>query len=294
MKDTTLKDYAAKLSDHATERKAFYGLILLGLVYGAGYWNGTRVASGRGEAIKRQLEGTLTLKEQAITAGDAELGKVKTELHESRDVQATLQASNSDLASRAASLERQYGLMAGQYQQLSAWVTTTLKNGQAGALPAPLAGSTTPECGACKGAIAFGSPQPYARCWWGDYAAAKTGGGANLDLNMGVKIDTVTLRQKPQDGALEAVLGKVFLTDSAGVVLAEGKLDPASKVFTAAPATGDLYRRRIWIQGGVGPAGYRLNFLTQKGIKPLGWGIGATRDWKGKVQPEAVLSFQIR
>lgn len=295
MNDVAIKAAAAKLSGHVTERKILYSVLLLAVTYGVGYWQGTRVCSGQGDAVKRQLEGTLTERERALTAGNAELGKVQTELKTSKEVEASLQASNSDLAGRAASLEHQYNVVAGQYASLSAWVSTTLKNGKAGELPPDVAASKVAECGACKGAIAFGAP-PFARCSWTDYAAARGGtlGLAKLDLNLGVKIDTVTLRQKPQDGALEAVLGDVFLTDSAGVVLAKGRLDEHSRVFTAAPSTGDLYRRRIWLQSAVGTQNLRLDFFTQKGIKPFGWGAGATRDWTGKWGAEALLSFQVR
>ena len=295
MNDADIKAAAARLSGHVTERKIIYGLVAALVLYGAGFWNGTRIGSGRGEAIKRQLEGTLTQKEQAIVAGNAAIGKVQTELKTSKDVEAQLKADNADLSGRAEALQHSYNLMAGQYASLSAWVQTTLKNGKTGDLPPDVAASKVAECGACKGAIAFGSPA-FARCSWTDYAGARNGapGFANLDLNLGVKINTVTLRQKPQDGALEAVLGDVFLTDSAGVVLAKGRLDEHSRVFTAAPSTGDLYRRRIWLQGAAGTQGARLSFLTQKGIRPFGWGAGATRDWTGKWGAEALLSFQIR
>lgn len=296
MKDATIQAAVVAVTDHAMERKILYGLILLGLAYGGGFWNGTRICRGMGEAEKRQLQGQLTAKEQEIAAGNAALGKVQTDLKTSQEVQAQLQASNSDLATKAAGLERQYGLVAGQFASLSAWVQTTLKNGKSGDLPGPLAGSATPECGACKGSIAFGGVTPFARCSWADYSAARSGigGSAGLDLNLGVKVDTVTMRQKPQDGSLEAVLGKVFITDSSGVVLAEGHLDEKSRVFTAAQDRGDLLRRHIWLIGGLGDRGARIGFITQRGVRPWGYGINATRDLNGRWGGDAVLSFQIR
>jgi hypothetical protein len=297
MTNTTIKGLLSKVAGHSGEMHVLYFVIAAGLIWGAGYWQGTRVCMGIDDTEKRQLKGDLTEKEKALIAANLAIGKVQTELVSEKEVGKKIQESNVELSTNAAALQKQYNLVANQYAQLQAFVVTQIKNGKVStALPTEVASHKNPECGACKGSIAFGDPNPYIRCSWTDYLALKNGGtNATLDMNLGVDIQTVTLHQKPKDGTLEAVLGDVTITDGAGHVLGKGKLSDKSKVWTTPAANGDLFRRHLFTSGAIGTQGARLGLLTQKGVSPFQWGAGVVKDWKAQgLGYEILFGWQLR
>lgn len=286
------------LVDHAKEhhyKYVYIVLLALGLV-GTGYYWGTRQCTGMSETERRQLRDELTEKERKIQEADLKIGKVETKLTTAEQIKTELETRNSDLAKTADDLARKYGLKVDQYSQLKAKFDAVIKGGVSGVLPPELVASKTPECGACKGAVAFGTPA-YATCTWADYAALKDGkGGGTLGLHMGVRIDQVTLKQDPKDGTLKASVGKVYMVDGGNAILAEAVLDPASKVWTAPAGLGDLNRRHLWATGGISRRDYKLGFLTQKGVKPFIWGGNLTKDFNaaGGLGIEAILGWQLR
>lgn len=287
--------------DHAKEHHWKYAYIIAALVITGAvcYRWGTSICMGINDTENRQLRKDLTEKEILLEAANADLGKAKTELVTVKDLDKQLQDHDAELSADADKLRKQFNLVSNQYAQLSAFVTTQIKNGKVStALPVEVAAGKNPECSSCKGSIAFGdAAAPYVRCSWLDYAKLKAGDtNATLDMNLGVDINTLTLHQKPKDGTLEAVLGDVTITDSAGHVLGKAKLSDRSKVWTTPAANGDLFRRHFFVNGAVGTQGARLGILTQKGVKPLQWGFGVTRDFK--VQSgfgyEFLLGWQLR
>lgn len=268
------------------------GVILLVIGEVHGRWVKAKECEGMGATEARQVKGDLTAKEIELEAAKLDVGKVQTELKESKDIAEGLKASNADLSKISADIAAAHNLDLKQLAQLRAAFEARRTDGSAG-LAVGAAGSGS-ECGACAGEVRFGKP-PYATCSWTDYAALKASGrGGALDLKLGVRIDQVTLRQKPKEGTLEAVIDKVYLLDAAGNQLAEGKLDESSRVFTAPVGRGDLMRRHIYGYGGADMNRLRAGFLTQKGVRPFIWGGGVTRDWSsGKLGPEIILGFQV-
>ncbi len=273
------------------------GLGVLALAFGIGEFHGrwakAKECEGMGATEKRQLAGNLTPEEKNITAPDLASGKVGTELLDPKAMIAALTGINADQAKVIEDLRREHRLDVSQISQLRAFVDAHRTDASAG-IAAGGAGAGS-ECGACAGAVRFGSP-PYATCSWPDYAALKAGHGAGaLDLKLGVRVDQVTLRQRPKDGTLEAVIGKIYLQDQAGGTIGEAQLREDSRVFTAPAGRGDLDRRHIYGYGVLDPLRGCSGLLTQKGVRPWIWGGGGCRDWRtGKIDPQVMGIIQLR
>lgn len=267
------------------------GLFFAGDFYGR--WQKAKECAGMGATEKRQLAGTLTPEEQKIAAANLPMGKAQTELADAKILNMHLTELSAGQQQTIEGLRREHRLDVSQISELRADLAAHRVDATAG-IAAGAAGSGS-ECGACAGAVRFGSP-PYATCSWPDYAALKAGHGAGaLDLKLGVKVDQVTLRQRPKDGTLEAVIGKIYLQDLAGGTIGEAQLREDSKVFTAPAGRGELDKRHLYGYGDLDPGQACMGGLTQKGVSPLIWGGGVCRTWSGgKLLPQVKAIFQLR